>query len=627
MNGPQVQPARTAKPHESSRYQVPRLVNETILASPKFRADLQRIAGEQGRPLPALLSEARRYLREIVSRPSPLFLDLRALFYRHVFMRGYEPRVRVNADEIETLRRTITIHPTVLLFTHKSYTDAALPQLVLYEHDLPMLHTFGGVNLDIAGFGLLMRRFGGIFIRRTFQDNAVYKLVLQRYVGFLLETGFPMAWALEGTRSRLGKLMPPRYGLLKYVLDAAHDAGINDLHIVPFVSSFEQIRDVEEYAAEQAGRPKQAETFRWLWQHLTRRSRPMGRVRVDIGDPIVVREPPGPDDRMALVRLGLEVSARANRVTPLTVTAVMCLALLGTAPRGITAGELVKLVGVLAAWARSRGIRMSEELEHSDQAAFFAKLDALVASNLLLRNDAGSSVVYAIEPSRHAIASYYRNSIIHHFLNKAIIELALFKAGEQAPGDLEDAFWRETERLRELFKFEFFYPPRGQFRSELMSEMGRTDPRWRNRLSDGPEQVQRLARRLQPYIGHAALLPYVEAYTVVVGVLARLGPGEELDAEACVALALQEARQALLLRRISSEASIGKILFENGFTLAAHLGLAGAADEAVIARRQALLHELQALSQRMERLRLAAIANAEQVMAAESDIADHRGSI
>jgi glycerol-3-phosphate O-acyltransferase len=618
MNREQVQPVRAAKPHESSRYQVPRLVNESILACPKFRAALQRIADEQGRPLAAVLAESRRYLREIVSRPSPMFLDLRALFYRLVFMRGYEPRVHVNTEEIETLRRTITVHPTVLLFTHKSYTDAALPQLVLYEHDLPMLHTFGGINLDIAGFGALMRRSGGIFIRRSFQDNAVYKLVLQRYVGFLLETGFPMAWALEGTRSRLGKLMPPRYGLLKYVLDAAHEAGINDLHIVPFVSSFEQIRDIEEYAAEQAGRPKQAETLRWLWQQCTRKSRPMGRVRVDLGDAIVVREPPGPEDRMALVRLGLEVSARANRVTPLTVTAVICLALLGTAPRGITSSELVKLVGVLAAWARARGIRMTEELETPGDEAFFAKLDTLVASKLLLCSDEGSSVVYAIEPSRHAIASYYRNSVIHHFLHKAIIELALFKAAEEAPGDLEDAFWRETERLRELFKFEFFYPPRGQFRSELIDEMARADPRWRNFLGDGPVEVRHLAHRLQPFIAHAALLPYVEAYTIVVSVLARLGPGERLDAEACVTRALQEARQALLLRRISSEASIGKILFENGFTLVSHMGLAEAGDEAIIARRQALLRELQALSRRMERMRLEAIANAEQIMAAEA---------
>jgi glycerol-3-phosphate O-acyltransferase len=145
-----------------------------------------------------------------------------------------------------------------------SPVDASLPGLLLYENDLPMLHTFGGINLDIAGFGTLMRRSGGTFIRRAFHDDPVYKLVLRRYVAYLLERRFPMSWALEGTRSRLGKLPPPRYGLLKYTLEAAHEAGIEDLHIVPFVTSFDQIRDVEEYAAEQTGRTKPAESFGWL---------------------------------------------------------------------------------------------------------------------------------------------------------------------------------------------------------------------------------------------------------------------------------------------------------------------------------------------------------------------------
>ncbi len=156
-------------------------------------------------------------------------------------MRGYDRDIRFDAQEFERLRATIRAHPTVLLFTHKTYGDAALPGLMLYINDLPMLHTFGGINLDFPGFGTLMRRSGGIFIRRSFQDDPVYKLVLRKYVAYLLEKRFPMSWALEGTRSRLGKLMPPRFGLLKYALDAAHDAGIENLHVVPFVTSFETI--------------------------------------------------------------------------------------------------------------------------------------------------------------------------------------------------------------------------------------------------------------------------------------------------------------------------------------------------------------------------------------------------
>ena len=599
---------------QGSRYKVPRFVAENILASREFRPALERIAAAQGRPPADLLTESKRYLAELVSTPSPLFLDLRAQLDRFLFTRGYDRQTRFDPEEFERLRESMRTRPTVLLFTHKSYIDASLPTLLFYRNDLPMLHTFGGINMDFAGFGTLVRRSGGIFIRRSFQDNAVYKLVLRKYVGYLLEKRFPMSWALEGTRSRLGKLMPPRYGLLKYTLDAAHDAGVEDVHIYAFVTSFDLIRDVDEFVAEQTGRVKQPESFKWFAGYVRSLRRPMGSVRVDLGEPVVVRHAPAPDDKLALAKIAFEVAVQANRVTPLNVTAVMCLVLLGTAPRGATAQELVKLVAVLADWARDRGIRMSDELAADDRVALLANVDRLAASGLLVRYDEGSEVVYAIEPSRHPVASYYRNTIVHHFLDKAILELALLKAEDSATEDFAAAFWAETERLRELFKFEFFYPPREEFRAALVAELARVDARWQERLTGDPRETRRLARRLQPFIGHAALLPFVEAYAVVIDLLARLGPGEALEQKRCVELALKEGRQAYLLRRISSEASIGKILFENGYRLAANLGLAGASTAESIAGRRELLRELRALSHRMERMRLEALARAEEVM-------------
>src|SRR3546814_1432817 len=89
-----------------------------------------------------------------------------------------------------------------------------------------------------------------IFVRRSCQDQPVYNMVLRHYIAWLLAKRFPLSWAFEGTRSRLGKLMPPKYGLMKYVLDAAHATGTRDVHFVPFVTSFDLIRNVEEYAAE-----------------------------------------------------------------------------------------------------------------------------------------------------------------------------------------------------------------------------------------------------------------------------------------------------------------------------------------------------------------------------------------
>ena len=174
-------------------------------------------------------------------------------------------------------------------------------------------------------------------------------------------------------------------------------------------------------------------------------------------------------------------------------------------------------------------------------------------------------------------------------------------------------FWEETDRLRDLFKFEFFYPEKQQYRENLKAELQRADPDWKAKLDEGGVKLISLTNRFQPLIGHAVFLPFVEAYTVVLEILSRLEPGDAIDKKSCVETALKEGRQAYLLRRITSEASIGKILFENGFRMAAGLGLTGETTLETIAERKALLRKFRALSRRMEKSRLEVLALADKI--------------
>ena len=117
---------------------------------------------------------------------------------------------------------------------------------------------------------------------------------------------------------------------------------------------------------------------------------------------------------------------------------------------------------------------------------------------------------------------------------------------------------------------------------------------------------------MRPLVAHATLLPFIEAYSIVFDLLARLPAEDSLEQSECVGRALKEGRQAYLQRRITSEASIGKILFGNGFRLAENLGLtAGAAAEAagLGGRRARLLHDFKDLSRRLDRIRLMALAD------------------
>ncbi|GAA0480809.1 glycerol-3-phosphate 1-O-acyltransferase [Parasphingorhabdus litoris] len=595
------------------RYKVPRFVADGLRTSPKFRAAMTDLAADLDKPEAALYEEAAKYMKELIARPSAFFIDMKAKLDRFMLSQGYEDEIVFNKDELARLRKTMRDHPTLLLFTHKTYIDGVTPTDLAYQNDLPMVHVFGGINLDFFGLGFVLRRAGTIFIRRSFENNPVYKLVLRHYVSYLLEKRFPMTWAFEGTRSRLGKLMPPRYGLLKYVMDSANLNDIENVHIIPVVTSFDLIRDVEEYASEQTGRIKKAESLSWFVGYLRSLREPMGKVYVDFGKPVVVNQAPEPDDRIGLSKIAFEVAVEANRATPLTLTSLMCLSLLGTAPRAMTADELRAVINFFVEWAQERNIRFSDDLTRQNLEGIQKVVDTLVNSGLFVRYDQGSSTVYAIQPEKHPLASYYRNSIIHHFLDKAIIELSLLKAREEKDNLARDVFWSETERLRDLFKFEFFYPPKDEYRKNLEAELTRACPDWEMKLDKGGVLLKSLTNRFQPLIGHAVFLPFVESYTVVLDILSRLAPGEVIDKQHCVESALKEGRQAYLLRRITSEASIGKILFENGFKMAASQGLTGETTEETIAKRKALLRKFRALSRRMEKSRLEVLSLADKI--------------
>src|SRR3546814_18906064 len=124
-----------------------------------------------------------------------------------------------------------------------------------------------------------------IFVRRSFQDQPVYKLVLRHYIAWLLAKRFPLSWAFEGTRSRLGKLMPPKYGLMKYVLDAAHATGTPDVPFVPFVTSFDLLRHVQEYAPDTTGPRKNPANLSLILGIINRHNAPSGPIPPDIDQP------------------------------------------------------------------------------------------------------------------------------------------------------------------------------------------------------------------------------------------------------------------------------------------------------------------------------------------------------
>jgi len=604
---------------QGSRYKVPRFVAENLQAGSKLNSAIDDLSDELGKPRDEIMREAQGYMREMIARPSTFWIDVMGVLNRFVCTQGYEADIVCDVKSIERVRQLVRENPSMILWTHKSHVDGFAMNTVCFENDFPAPHILGGVNMAFAGFGFLGRRSAAIFIRRSFQDNPLYKLVLRHYIGYLMEKRFPLSWAFEGTRSRVGKLMPPRYGLLKYALDAARETKARNVHILPVAISYDFITDVADHAAEQTGTKKTPESLRWFLGYLKRLRQPLGKVYLNFGEPVVLEKAPPEGDRMALSRIAFQVAVNANAATPITLPSLGCMILLGATPQALTSEELRVEVSALIEWANRRNIRLTSDFDLKNVNHLRAIVSIMIDSGLVTRYAEGPQSVYGIAPDQQLHASYYRNTVIHYFVNKAITELALAKASDAQDEAAADVFWGEAERVRDLFKFEFFYAPLLQFKEELEGELSEIQPQWESVLAEGDTAIGQMLAAMQPFVAHATLSHFVEAYSVVADLLADLPAAKALDEKDCVARASKYARQLHLQRRISSEASISELLFRNAYKLMENQGLIEAGDDSLAVRRNSLALELRDLLARLHRIgALAVTARGRKLQVADS---------
>ena len=587
------------------RYKVPRYVHQSIRNNRAFKAALLDIANDREQPSKAVRAEASEYLREMISIPTRFWLDVWAKLCGIFLGLGYEKTLHYDPNDLERIRHIVRHYPSALLWTHKTYIDGFVVPKLLFDNDFPMPHFFGGANLNIPILGFFLRRAGGIFIRRSFQDNEVYKLSLKQYIGYLMEKRFPMTWSFEGTRSRLGKLMPPKYGLLKYVLEGAHHAGSRDIHIIPVSVSYDLVRDAEEYAREQSGTPKAPESVGWMVRYLKSLARPMGRIHVDFGEPVRLDVAPDPDDQLAISKIAFQVAVEANRVTPATFPAVVSTALLGAFPRALTEPEIVKEVSIMTEWATARGVRLSPDFNLNYAEEIGSLLANMMEEGIITRFEGGPETVYGIAEGQAPIASFYRNTIVHFFLTRAVAELALLTVSEQREShESPSQFWSEVQELRDLFKFEFFYPDTQLFEQQIDAELCRDEPDWQALLNESPDNARLIMNRLSPKLGHVALTVFAEAYSIGTDILIRHSDGEPLEEDAFIERCMSYGKQAYLQRRISSEASIGKLLFANAWKMLVSRGLVSNAEG-----RSRQAEGLNQLIRRLEVIRALSIAD------------------
>jgi glycerol-3-phosphate O-acyltransferase len=405
-------------------------------------------------------------------------------------------------------------------------------------------------------------------------------------------------------------MLPPKLGLLSYVADAYLDGRSEDILMQPTSISFDQLHETAEYAAYARGGEKIPEGAQWLFNFIKAQGeRNYGKIYVRFPEAVSMRqylgEPGGPialdpaAKRLAMQKMAIEVAWRILGATPINATALASAVLLGTRGRALTLRQLHHtLQDSLDYLERKKTPMTNSALRLHSTDGVRAAVDALSGGHPVTRVDGGHEPVWKIEPDRELEAAFYRNSLIHAFLETSIVELALVHAARAAEGERVDAFWAQAMRLRSLLKFDFYFAPSATFRENIAEELTWNQD-WESQLDAGPDAVDALLRAKRPLMADAMLRPFFEAYGVVADVLCD-APTDISDKE-LTSLALGVGSQYAAQGLVRNAESVSALLFATGRQAAADQKLFDPSPD-LRERRRAYMSELRGIIADAERI-------------------------
>jgi len=344
--------------------------------------------------------------------------------------------------------------------------DYLLLNYVLYDHGEVTPHVAAGVNLNFWPVGSLLRRFGAFYIRRTFNNNRLYAVVFSEYVSFLLQRGAPLQFFLEGGRSRTGKLLHPKTGMVSMVFQSYMRSQSRPFYFLPVYIGYDNVMEVKSYRRELAGTKKQSESVGQLVKTRKALRRSHGQAYIGFGEPIdlgafldqeypVWREQTYSLDSKpgwlspAVNKLAFRVMKDINENAAVGPVAFTALILHASRTKAMAEEELVAhielFLDILRRVPYSDSVRLPEIPARTiiERAEKFGRMNRF--------QHPGGDVIHLLEPQA-SYSIYVRNNIAHVFALPSLIAYFL-----QHNDHIADEFiLRGCEMIYPVLKKEFF---------------------------------------------------------------------------------------------------------------------------------------------------------------------------
>ncbi len=577
----------------------PERVRREIVQSPRFRSELRRLV-RNGKTEEQLLESALEMLRAMQAMPDGAAMSLLEVALDKIFRRIYAG-IDVDEEGIARLKAASKEQCLVLLPSHKSHIDYLILSYVFNDRNLPLPLIAAGDNLTFFPIGPIFRRAGAFFIRRSFRGDAVYPIVVSGYVRRLIREGYPLEMFLEGGRSRTGKLLPPKFGLLKMIVDAAAAVPQRKVAFVPVSIGYERV--VDSYEVELKGGEKTKEDAAGLLGATDVLRSRYGRINLQFGRLLTLEQireelqlaPAAhfaPAKQRAIVtRLGNRVMDEINRVTAVTPGALAALALLSYHRRGQPHEKLLlrceKLLGTLrrlgarcspalltpsADGLRPEAIREATQM-FADGEMVEVHFAAEVRSHRRSKPRAGLGAIYTIPDDKRHELDGSKNIIIHFFVERALVAMAVLIP--PGPPITLDRARERVQFLSRLFKHEFRFRADADFDTIF-------DETLQAMIEDGDLERDGDALRLgtgrDDWTGHQWLMTYaallrsfVESYRVCAHGLQRLLEGP-VDRKKLLQQTLVTGRLMFLSGELERPEAVSKPPLQNALTSFQDLG-------------------------------------------------------
>ena len=352
-----------------------RVVREQVLRDPEVARLTRRMSSQRGVSRRRLLKEARRYFHEMAANFNGLYFAILEFVFNRVW-----PRV-FSGLEISGLDRVVECvkqNPVVLVPCHRSHFDYLILTYIFHNNYLSPPHIAAGINLSFWPMGPLFRGAGAFFIRRSFDDNELYKMVFRKYLTFLIREGYTQEFFIEGGRTRTGKILTPKLGMLSAIVNAFAQGVRRDLYFVPISIHYGRIPEEEAYRREVSGEEKERESLGALLRARSVLTRRYGTVYVSYGEPISLDRALGPlreraqtspgdpaveeDKRRFVQRLGFRLLREVNATAVAGASSVSATALLGAPRPAIRVEDFLSSARAIVDLLRAQGVALTASL-------------------------------------------------------------------------------------------------------------------------------------------------------------------------------------------------------------------------------------------------------------------------